>query len=215
MDRGGNSMMSVKRMASATAVGAAMLISGGLLATAAKAAYVVTLEQVGSNVVATGSGTLDLTDLTFEGDVSTIPFIRPNFGGINTGAAETVATYGSVTGPTSFGIGSFTDANSGTGDLVGVNVTFSGSLGVPSGYVSDSALMDGATYDNATFSSLFATPGTYEWTWGTGPHADSFTLQIGAAPSVPEPSSLALIGVALIGLPLVRTNRRTIPKISN
>ena len=193
-------MTIVKRMAGATALGVAILIGSGL---SAEAGYVVTLEQVGSNVVATGSGTIDLTDLTFEGSVSTIPFIRPNFGGINTGAAESVATYGSVTGPTSFGTGSFTDANSGTGDLVGINVTFSGSLGVPSGYVSDSALMDSATYDNATFSSLFATPGTYEWTWGSGPHADSFTLQIGpAAPAVPEPSSRMLLGsgLGLLGL---------------
>ena len=36
-------------------------------------AYLVTLEQVGSNVVATGSGPLDLTGLTFANSFSIAP----------------------------------------------------------------------------------------------------------------------------------------------
>ena len=42
-----------------TAFGVALLIGAGLAAPA-QAAYTVTLPQVGSNVVATGSGTIDL-----------------------------------------------------------------------------------------------------------------------------------------------------------
>lgn len=41
----------------------------------AEAAYIVTMEQVGSNVVATGSGSIDLTSLSFVGSTSYIlPF---------------------------------------------------------------------------------------------------------------------------------------------
>ena len=51
------------RMASGTAIGAAMLI--GLSAPSAQAGYVVTLTQEGGDVVATGMGLIDLTGLSF------------------------------------------------------------------------------------------------------------------------------------------------------
>jgi hypothetical protein len=48
-----------------TAIAALGLCAG--LVVPAQAAYVVTLQQVGANVVATGSGTIDLAGLTFVG----------------------------------------------------------------------------------------------------------------------------------------------------
>ena len=42
---------------------AAILALGAFAAPSAQAGYVVTLEEVGSNVVATGSGPIDLTGL--------------------------------------------------------------------------------------------------------------------------------------------------------
>ena len=57
----------VKQIGGAAAIGAAMIIGSGLCAPPAQAGYTVTLTQVGSNVVATGIGTIDTTDLTFEG----------------------------------------------------------------------------------------------------------------------------------------------------
>ena len=75
---------------------------------------------------------------------------------------------------------------SGSGDTVGI--WGSGiQLFIPAGYVSGNPLSDSATWDNATFSSLGATPGTYIWNWGSGATADSFTLNIGAV-AVPSPS---------------------------
>ena len=56
-------MTFVKRIAGAAAVGAAMLI--GLSAPSAEAGYIVDLTQQGADVVATGSGAIDLTGLTF------------------------------------------------------------------------------------------------------------------------------------------------------
>jgi len=149
----------------------------------AQAGYIVTLQQAGSNVVATGSGAIDLTGLTL---------FAPNaFGGqaemvlaqgfILTGPASSVlgdGYAGSVVGPTSFGSGaSFSLANSGSGDFVGFFFGMPVStLIVPSGYISGSALSDSSTYDNATFSSLGVTPGTYVWTWGAGAN-QNFTLR--------------------------------------
>jgi hypothetical protein len=58
-------MILIKGIAS---LGAAMLI--GLSAPSAQAGYVVDLTQQGSNVVASGSGAIDLTGLFFLGSIS-------------------------------------------------------------------------------------------------------------------------------------------------
>lgn len=49
------------------ALGVAMLVAAGLLAPSAQTAYIVTLAQMGTNVVATGRGTIDLTGLGLVG----------------------------------------------------------------------------------------------------------------------------------------------------
>src|SRR5215831_18976175 len=54
-----------------------------------------------------------------------------------------------------------------------------------------------------------ATPGTYVWTWGTGEDADSFTLDIKAAKTVPEPASLTVLALGLAGLRMALRTRRT------
>jgi hypothetical protein len=170
----------------------AMLIVSGLSAPSAQAGYVVTLTQVGSNVVASGSGTIDLTDLTFFLDnTGKASQVFPHQGTIITGLAlPFVDLYQGLSGPFGFGGGDITFANSSSGDLVGVTggVAFGGVFGtlfLPHGYISDTPLADSATFNNATFSSLGVTPGTYVWTWGSGADADSFTLRIGTAPPPP------------------------------
>jgi len=51
--------------------------------------------------------------------------------------------------------------------------------------------------------SLGVTPGTYTWTWGTGVHADSFTINAGVG--VPDAgSTVSLLGFALLGLAALR-----------
>jgi len=175
----------------------------------AKAGYIVTLEQVGFNVVATGSGALDLTGLTLDGVFAQQAQITPNMGRINTGPATSTltdvyyGTFGTIfTGPIRFGFGITTLANSGSGGFVGFSY-FSAyntpSVTVPLGYVSNSALLDSSTYNNANFITLDVTPGTYEWTWGIGAN-QNFTLQIGPA-SVPDSgSTFGLLFLALIAL---------------
>jgi hypothetical protein len=183
-------------------LGAAMLI--GLSALSARAGYVVDLTQQGSDVVATGSGPIDLTGLTFfSTDNFSGPEITPNGGDdpinmdILTGPrGQPFDIYTGLTGPTSFGSGGGAGGDSASGDFVGM--TASTDLYVPDGYVSGSPLSDTATYDSQTFSSLGATPGTYKWTWGTGPN-QNFTLVIGAA-AVPEPSTWAMMLLGFAGL---------------
>jgi hypothetical protein len=55
------------------------------------------------------------------------------------------------------------------------------------------------TWNSATFASLGLTPGTYVWTWGSGIHADSFTLQIGPTNGVPETGSTIALMLGAVG----------------
>src|SRR5438067_7554152 len=86
----------------------------------AQAGYIVTLQQVGGNVVATGSGAIDLTGLTFFQSETQNPLIVPP--DIFTGPSSSrVDSYvGQIIGPTSFGSGPFVFATSGSGDMVGI-----------------------------------------------------------------------------------------------
>ena len=168
-------------------------------------AYMVTLEQVGANVVATGSGPINLTGLTFV--ISTVlnAQINPGVAAIGTGPAFPVAgdLYNGLSGPTSFGSGLTTVPSSGSGDTVGIGGKV-GRLVVPGGYVSGTALSDTSTYDNATFKSLGLTPGTYVWTWGTGLPNQNFTLVIGRGTVPDAGSTVSLLGFALLGLAALR-----------
>jgi hypothetical protein len=186
------------------------LVAGVVLLGSAVAAnaspYVVTLEEVGSNVVATGSGNIDLSGLTTT--VATTGFgsvIYPAVGAIVTGALAGQDYYsGSISGPSAFfGSGSESFATGGSGDDVGIEAAAS-FVFLPSLYVSDTLLSDSATYDTATFASLGVTPGTYKWTWGTG--ADqSFTLEIG---TTPLPAALPLFATGLGALGLLGWRRK-------
>ena|SRR6266480_4040605 len=169
-------------------------------------AYSVTLEQIGANVVGTGSGPINLTGLTFQGSVSTNGVgVLPLFGIIFTGptGSVNVSQYAGFTGPTNFGSGGPLNANTGSGDFVGMRGGL-GNLFVPQGYVSGAALSDSMTFNNATLASLGVTPGTYVWSWGTGLPNQNFTLIIGGAGVPDGGSTVSLLGCALLGLAALR-----------
>jgi hypothetical protein len=162
------------------------------LSALANASFLYTLTEVGPDVVGSGSGTLDVADLG-----SPITASNCNAGSIATiglvsGGASTATCTGlfSIAGPATIGSSGLEYAGLATGDIVGV-AGADHELFVPNGYVSGAALSNSETWDLATFASLGLTPGTYTWTWGTGQHADSFKLQVGAA--APEPGTFALL----------------------
>jgi hypothetical protein len=187
--------------------------------------YIVTLAQVGSNVVATGSGPINLTGLTFaqSGQVTGGAFIGPSNALIQTGPTGLVNfdLYGGLfTGPTSFGSGLGTFADTGSGDFVGIHILNvldgnvpNGLLVVPQGYVSGAALSDSMTFNNATFASLGVTPGTYVWTWGTGAN-QNFTLVIGGAGVPDGGSTVSLLGCALFGVAALRRKLKLLRRVS-
>jgi len=177
-------MKSLKFFKPSLATTLAIVLAWLLSVRPAEAGYTVTLQQVGPDVVATGSGAIDLTGLTFYRSATLNPGLRPSgvvySALINTGPiSSNVDIYSSPTGPTSFGSSrSPTSASSGSGYMVGIFTSlFGNTLSVPTGYVSGTALSGMAIYSGKTFCTLGVTPGTYVWTWGGGAN-QNFTLQI-------------------------------------
>jgi hypothetical protein len=192
-------MKSLKSFKPALATTLAIVVGWLLTVRPAEAGYTVTLQQVGPDVVATGSGAINLTGLIHAGYLTYGfgPGVLPGaaddgWGGVIAGRISTGPTIaGSVdsyhlglSGPTSFGSGGGAAASSGSGDTVGTEADCSkdGSdcdrfLIVPRGYVSGTFLSNSATYSGKTFATLGVTPGTYIWKWGTGAN-QNFTLKI-------------------------------------
>jgi hypothetical protein len=156
----------------------AMLI-GSSLSAPAQAGYIVTLTEQGTDVVATGSGPIDLSGLSSVG-LSALGGIQPNIARIVVaqtlpGAGVHAQGFTGFSGPTSFGEnGNFIPLSSFSGDdRVGISgagffplpgLFVPPFLEVPFGYISDSPLSNTSTYANQTFATLGVTPGVYEWT---------------------------------------------------
>ena len=206
-----------KQLAGGAALVAAVAIGFGLCAPPAQAAYTITIEQVGSDVVATGSGSINFDALAVYGDELDTSLIAASGGAIIVGATTPTddTYYSGVAGPITFGAGGEFLADSGSGGIVGLG-TFDeasgGVVAVPQDYVSGTPLgTSAATFTNATISGLGLTPGAYVWTWGDGATADTFTLDIasvGVAAATPEPATWAMMVLGLAGLALLRTRRR-------
>jgi PEP-CTERM motif len=172
-------------------------------ATLADAAYILSFEEVGSNVIATGSGSINLSDLSFDTTIASNQLhIIPTNAVLLVGAAfeGPVDVYGSVSGPSSFGPGTGQFSINGSGDLVGFNGP-AGLLDVPQGYISGNPLSSSTTFLFESFAFLGLTPGAYVYSWGTGAGADTFTVDIGpVGPAVPEPSTWAMMLIGFAGL---------------
>jgi hypothetical protein len=132
----------------------------------------VTLEDVGSNVVASGNAQIDLSGLTlFDSNVfgsGSTGFVRPDASEIELGDGNYDVYSGGISGPSNYGSGGPEAATSvALGGVVGL-IYADSQIFVPDGYVSDTALAETNIFDNQTVAGLGLTPGTYVWTWGSG-----------------------------------------------
>ncbi|MEM7473891.1 MAG: PEP-CTERM sorting domain-containing protein [Planctomycetota bacterium] len=172
----------------------------------AKSEVILTVQNVGPDVVATANGSLNLTALTATNAQSSV-YMIPDRALVRTGTTPSVQVdrYVTATGPTSLGSGGFIFADSGTGDRFGVEGQL---FDVYDNYVSGTSLSSTATWNNQSLSTLGLTPGIYSWTWGSGASADSITMYVGA---VPEPASFQLL--LAVGLIATRFRHRRKPSL--
>ena len=168
------------RMLKAAVAGLVLSVSG-----LANAALIFTVNEVGSDVVITGSGSFDLTGTSLAGS-STF-----NGGFMNSSTALAVGNPGSfdvyngfTTNSGAFGTGSFFDGSGDSGDLIGFDSIQQGGLVfLPTGYVSKNALSGSTTLVGHSFASLGLITGTYDYATTD----DTITVQV----QVPEPTTLA------------------------
>ena len=160
----------------------------------------MTFSEVGSNVVMTASGTIDLDGLTLV-ESSVGPFMGGGIGptsatfvmGANGGYGKTYS--GFTTTPSNFGTGGGAAPTSTSGDIFGIFTQGAPPylLIVPTGYTSGTNISSTQTFTGQTFSSLGLTAGTYTYTWGSG---KSLSVVVGGTPGpTPTPSSTAGAGV--------------------
>jgi len=177
-----------------------LLLSGLFLPSGANAVYTVYLYESGDSVLASGSGTINLTGLT-QVNLGPIPFVRladPRNSVLNIGGGGNVDTYRTTSGPSNFGGGGLINATSGTGDSVGIDILqVPQVIAVPGGYVSGSPLTSQSIFQGRTLAGMGATIGPpYTYTWGAGGNADSFILIVGSAPPPPIPAAQAVASLS-------------------
>lgn len=157
-------------------------------AVTAHAGYIATATETGGDVVFEGSGSLNLTAATLDSTTSSqVGALIPNsifqIGDFFGAETQFYLNPTNFSGPSTIGPGTtFTRSSAGTGDLTGVTFGGSPNLSVPNGYTFGDELSGSMTIVGHTFSTLGLSPGVYEWTWGSGATADSFTLHVGAVP---------------------------------
>jgi hypothetical protein len=174
--------------------------------------FVVTIEQVGPNVVATGSGEFDVTGLISAGGVSDGGEIFPAHPSIFLSSGTLTIYSSSGSGPANFGPGGTSSDSSESGS--GLTFAFFPSvdllsLGLPPGYTSGTALSDQDIFDNTTLAMLGITPGTYVWTWGGTTEADqSFTIDVVSSTPLPAALPLFATGLGMMGWIAKRRKRK-------
>jgi len=101
-----------------------------------------------------------------------------------------------------WGADSAPSATTATGDRFAL-VAGMGYFATSTNYVSGSELYSTATWAGSTFENLGLTQASYTYTWGSGDHADSITVNV-----VPEPASaMMLIFGAGVGIAIHRVRR--------
>ena len=191
---------------------AAIGLASLAMAAPANAAYVINFAESGGAVIATGSGSLNVSALTVHTSNNLPNYMTPLGNIFLSGNSGPLTMYRTVNAAPFFGTGATVFPTTSVGNRVGI--MSNQFVIVPQNYVSGSDLgTTTTTFANASFASLGLTLGSYVWTWGSGGNADSLTINIpGAVSPVPEPASwgLMILGLGLAGAAMRRRSGRTV-----
>ncbi len=203
-------------------LGAAIAAGTLCVVSPAHASYVIDFQEVGSNVVMTSAGSINLAGLTAigAGPLSKGATIVPQSAQVTLNpAARNINIYDGFSGPLSFGTSASSEAASSVFThallFAPAVVNWNGStgrIGLATNYVSGASLGTNTATFAGSFASLGMTQGTYTWTWGSGATADSLTINIGRVTqpgAVPEPATWAMLilGFGILGGALRRRKR--------
>ena len=185
---------------------------GCLSASSAHAALIINFSQVGSDVVGTLSGSLNVSGILQldQGNLAGGYRVRPSNGFIM--IAPSVGNtwsrlYGAMDSPAAliFGTGPSVDAEVGLGDFFSLSAT-DHYFTLPFGYLGG-PLNGTVMFLNQSIVSLGMTPGVYTSTIGGG--QDSITIRVNAS-SVPEPDTVSLMTFALAAVGFHTWRRRRV-----
>lgn len=194
-----------KRIRSSLAA-AACLAAASWPAVDAQAAVTINFTESGSDVVASFSGSLNLSGLSPSSpSFGDFPYVAGGSAELAIGplfVGDTQYFTGPIIGPASIGtINDSIPADAGSGTMLGFAGPF---LFLSPGVNSGDMISGSSTWISSSLASLGLTPGSYVYSWST----DSVTLNIGSVTAVPEPSSFALAGLALGLVALRQASRR-------
>ena len=177
----------------------AALVAGSLWASVAPAAVLLQFSEVGDDVVASFSGSLNLTGLRLFTSQTATDGVSASEGAYSNGGLVDIYM---TTGPLSWGGGGFTSASANNGDFFTINGSTSvGSLfAVKAGYTSSTSISGGSVFLGQSLASLGLNTGTYEYTLPN----DRITVQIGPSAVVPLPAAGLLLLGGLGALTLMR-----------
>ncbi len=181
------------------------LVASSFFLSPARAVVVLSVQQVGTDVFISGSGSANTAGLVSAGSRSEWTNVLTHtqiYAGHSAFEDGTVSLWTGLNGPMVFGFDTNVVENpspASSGSLFGIVAdNFEGSAGaqglvLPLGYSSGASLSGTSTFTGRTLAQLGLTPGSsYVWNWGSGASADSLRLEV----AVPAP--LPMAGAAVV-----------------